>query len=130
MWTDEQRETFRTLCGIFCDRDEVCAVMRVDAADLDREVAEAFPDTPTFDAAFRRYSAEGRANLRRAQYKAACDGNIQMLTWLGRAYLGQESAAYKPKQSRADKAKAEDATPPASDALASLRTRLKVVGGD
>ena len=128
MWTEDQAEQARGLMTRFADSKEVCAVMGCDPGELDALCREAFGEG--YEAANERFAAQGRAILRKAQFDLAINGDRNMLQVLGREYLGQESAAYKPKQSRADKAKAEDATPPASDALASLRTRLKVVGGD
>jgi hypothetical protein len=44
---------------------------------------------PEVEAALRDGQGEGRASLRRRQFKAANDGNPTMLIWLGKQYLGQ-----------------------------------------
>ena len=41
----------------------------------------------------------GRTSIRRAQYKAALDGNPTMLIWLGKQLLGQK----EPKPEDSDK---------------------------
>ena len=74
-----------------------------DHRTLDRLIAENFPDTPTWDEAFERYAAEGRASLRRKQFEMAVDnGSIPMLIFLGKNYLGQSDTGVKeqdqPKQ--------------------------------
>ena len=43
----------------------------------------------TFKDAFELYSAQGKASIRRMQYKAAKAGDKTMLVWLGKQWLGQ-----------------------------------------
>ena len=42
-----------------------------------------------FEALYKKHQGEGKASLRRAQWKAAQDGNPTMLVWLGKQMLGQ-----------------------------------------
>ena len=42
-----------------------------------------------FSDTFKKVSAVGKMSLRRAQYKAAIDGNTTMMVWLGKQWLGQ-----------------------------------------
>lgn len=89
-WTDRDEEQFRKLCGIFCTKKEVCAIMGIsDHRTLDRLIAKHFPDSPTWEDAFALYSGVGKASLRRRQFEAAMDGNTAMLIFLGKNYLGQ-----------------------------------------
>lgn len=43
----------------------------------------------SFAVFFRKHRGEGRASLRRAQWKAAQAGNSTLLIWLGKQMLGQ-----------------------------------------
>ena len=51
----------------------------------------------SYSEAYKRYSANGKASLRRAQWKAALNGNTTMLVWLGKQELGQNDKAYHDK---------------------------------
>ena len=88
-WSEDDRELFKRLCGIFCTRKECASVMGVSVDTLDRLIAENFPDTPNYPEAFAEFSGEGRTALRRAQFDAALKGNTAMLIFLGKNYLGQ-----------------------------------------
>jgi hypothetical protein len=81
-------ETMRTLkaCGqIHCTTKETAAVLGV--------------SEPTLIAFFKRHEkaretfengkANGRASLRRMQFRSAENGNTSMLIWLGKQHLGQ-----------------------------------------
>lgn len=46
-------------------------------------------DNPIVVDALAEGQGEGRASLRRRQFKAADEGNATMLVWLGKQYLGQ-----------------------------------------
>ena len=44
----------------------------------------------TYSGAFKKYSGQGKLSLRRKQYmKAVHEGNVPLLIWLGKQYLGQ-----------------------------------------
>lgn len=88
-WTYEHVEQFKSLCGIFCTRQECAVVLNMDGGELDEFIAAAFPETPTWDEAFELFSGMGRANIRRKQYELAMNGDKRMLIFLGKNYLGQ-----------------------------------------
>ena len=89
-WTERDVEQFKKLCGIFCTKKEVCAIMGIsDHRTLDRLIAKHFQDAPTWEEAFALFSGVGKASLRRRQFEAAMDGNTAMLIFLGKNYLGQ-----------------------------------------
>jgi hypothetical protein len=46
-------------------------------------------DDPEFRGAYEKGVENGRSSLRRLQWKAASGGNIAMMIWLGKQYLGQ-----------------------------------------
>lgn len=75
------------LVRIQCTADEVCGVLDVSPDTLDRRLKEA--GWNNFADFYERHAAEGRASLRRDQFKAARKGNSSVLIWLGRQYLGQ-----------------------------------------
>ena len=102
VWTKEQLETFKSLLQIQCTENEVCAVMKIDADTMLRIINEQLYKDITgkqrtkksekllFSDALKRYGAEGRASLRRAQYhKAVEENNTTMQIWLGKQLLGQ-----------------------------------------
>ena len=42
-----------------------------------------------FSDCFKKFSANGRITLRKKQFEVAKAGNVTMLIWLGKQYLGQ-----------------------------------------
>ena len=80
-------EVLDELCKLHCTGEECASVLQMDYdtlnAALNREVGVGFVDY------FKIKSAGGKLSLRRAQYKAAKNGNIAMQIWLGKNWLGQ-----------------------------------------
>lgn len=101
LWTEEEVQLFKSLCGIFCTKKEVCAIMGIkDHRTLDTRIAENFPDSPTWEEAFQAFSSNGRASLRRRQYELAMDGDRVMLIFLGKNYLGQSDNGLRDEQEK------------------------------
>lgn len=67
------------LARIGCTQDEIGEIVGITARHL-RNIARAELD---------RGFANMKTSLRRWQYKKAEDGNVAMLIWLGKQYLGQ-----------------------------------------
>ena len=100
-WSERDIEQFKSLCAIFCTEAEICSVMGVSDKTLvnliNRYLYEDITghkqgknDPPvTFTEAFERYSATGKASLRREQFKVAKEGSTTMLIWLGKQHLNQ-----------------------------------------
>lgn len=100
-WTEDQVKQFKSMCQMMCTEDEICAVMGVTDKTLVRLINEYLFEEITgeekseelepigFKDAFNVYSAQGRASLRRLQYKSAQNGNTTMQIWLGKQLLGQ-----------------------------------------
>lgn len=87
---DKEFEQLVNMIRIQCTRDEICNVLGMSDDTLNRRIAERnIPDAPNFAALYKKHQGEGRASLRRAQWKAAQDGNPTMLVWLGKQMLGQ-----------------------------------------
>jgi hypothetical protein len=80
-------DQLRSMVRIQCTAEECASVFDCSADTLDRRLKEAGFDG--FADFYKRHSGEGKASLRRAQWKAAQDGNPTMLIWLGKQMLGQ-----------------------------------------
>lgn len=104
-WSEKDCDMFKVLCSQFNTEQDICAVMGLDNETLMRLVNEyLYEDITghkrrgtakkvTFSQAFKKYSANGRVSLRRAQYRKAVDeGNVPMLIWLGKQHLGQSES--------------------------------------
>ena len=82
-------EQLKKLCEIQCTMEETAGVIGVNVKTL----AEYINDMTslTWRGFCQKYGADGRAALRRAQFKAALeDRNPAMLIWLGKQMLGQK----------------------------------------
>ena len=77
-------EMVRQLAMIDCSYDEMAAVLKCDPKTL----------TNRFSQVIKEGREEGRSSLKRAQYKAAMNGNTTMLIWLGKQRLGQRDSQY------------------------------------
>lgn len=69
-----------TLAKIHCTYDEIAAVVGCSTDTLKRRFADRI----------EKGREEGKASLRRMQFKKALDGNPTMLIWLGKQHLGQK----------------------------------------
>ncbi len=77
--TDEMRELVFRLAGIGCTLDEISRVMLIPITTLRRRLG----------AELERGKAKLCMSLRRRQLAVARKGNVSMLIWLGKQYLGQ-----------------------------------------
>lgn len=75
------------LCACMCTKREIAGVIAVSEDTLDRAIKRTFGSN--FAAYFEQKSAAARVSLRHRQYEAAMAGNIGMLIWLGKQWLGQ-----------------------------------------
>jgi hypothetical protein len=80
-------EKLRNMARIQCTAEECASVFECSVDTIDRRLKEEGYDG--FADFYKRYSGEGKTSLRRAQWKAAQDGNPTMLVWLGKQMLGQ-----------------------------------------
>ena len=96
-WTVNQIKQVKGLLAQFNGSAEVCAVVDCKPEELDDLCIEAFGID--FEAAKQKFSAQGRAMIRKAQFQAAIDGDKAMLQLIGKEQLGQDGgkAAAKPK---------------------------------
>ena len=69
------------LSKIHCTISEIAAVLGIPESTL--------KNRKEFPTIFKRGKENGKASLRRMQFKAAQNGNTTMLVWLGKNILGQ-----------------------------------------
>ena len=89
--TDKEFRQLVELIKIQCTRDEICEVLGMSDTTLTRRIAERKIEGVTnFEALYKKHQGEGKASLRREQWRAAQSGNPTMLVWLGKQVLGQK----------------------------------------
>lgn len=85
--TEEDFEVFESLCKIQCTMHEIAAFFNCDTDTLAKRVQQYYGGK--FSVIFRGYRKRGLVSLRRVQYEKAIAGNVPLLVWLGKQYLGQ-----------------------------------------
>lgn len=73
------------LAAIQCTQSEMAAVLKCSVDTLSRRMK----DDPEFAETIKRGKENGKASLRRLQWRSANNGDRTMLIWLGKQYLGQ-----------------------------------------
>lgn len=85
-------EDFAKLIGMIriqCTQEEICGIYGIDHKTLNEALKRR--GEPGFSQLFKRHQDEGKASLRRAQWKAAVEKhNPTMLVWMGKQMLGQK----------------------------------------
>ena len=80
-------EQFKKLCSLHCTQLEIASFFNLSVDTVQawclRELGIGFTE------AFKIHSSQGKISLRRYQFKAAEKGNVAMLIWLGKQFLGQ-----------------------------------------
>lgn len=74
-------------CQIQCTAEECAALFDCSVDTLDNRLKE--QGWAGFSEFYKRHSENGRASLRRMQWKTAQDGNPTMQIWLGKQMLNQ-----------------------------------------
>lgn len=88
--SDKEFEQLVNMIRIQCTAEEISNVLGMSEDTLGRRIAERKIDgVSNFADLYKKHQGEGKASLRRAQWKAAQDGNPTMLVWLGKQMLGQ-----------------------------------------
>ena len=80
-------KTLDSLCAIMCTGEEIASILDVDYDTINRRLKE--EGHGGFTDYYKKKSSNGRASLRRTQYKVATDGNPTMLIWMGKQHLEQ-----------------------------------------
>lgn len=104
MWSQHDAEQVRGLLMQFNGAEEVCAVLDCKASDLDSLCLDAFGFD--FNKAREKFSAMGRAMLRKELMTQAMSGNPKALDMLAREHLGMGPVEQRSKQND-DKPKQE-----------------------
>lgn len=78
--TEDHAKTAERLAAIGCTQEEMAHVLGLSVATIRRR----------FKAQIARGRASMAVSLRRKQWAAAKKGNVTMLIWLGKQYLGQK----------------------------------------
>lgn len=81
------QELFEELCKIQCTEAEICGVMHVTDKTLSRWCKRTYKKG--FSEVYKEMRIDGKASLRRMQYKTAQSGNVTMQIWLGKQWLDQ-----------------------------------------
>jgi len=84
---DNDFQKLIAMIRIQCTRDEICEVFGMSDTTLNRRLKERGEEN--FEALYKKHQGEGKASLRRMQWKSAENGNATMLVWLGKQVLGQ-----------------------------------------
>ena len=75
----------RDLASIMCTQEEIACILKVSASTLQHN--------KEFLQVYKEAQETAKSSLRRAQYKAALNGNVVMQIWLGKQYLNQKDVA-------------------------------------
>ena len=84
---DIDKNLFEKLCGIQCNKKELCAVLNVSDKTLDAFARREYGKN--FSEVWEEKRGIGKISLRRAQFRLA-EKNANMAIWLGKQYLDQK----------------------------------------
>jgi len=73
---------------MMCTKKEICAVLKVCSNTLLKYCRKTYKKT--FEEVYPDLINEKKVSLRRLQWQAAESGNVSMLIWLGKCWLGQD----------------------------------------
>lgn len=86
------KKKFENLCAIHCTKAEVAGIFDCSEDTIENFCKKTYFDEDgnpmTFSAVYKKYSANGKASLRRTQFKLA-EKSAAMAIFLGKQYLGQ-----------------------------------------
>ncbi len=89
--SDKEFDQLVNMIRIQCTAEEICNILNISEDTLGRRIAERnIEGVKNFADLYKKHQDEGKASLRRSQWKAAQDGNPTMLVWLGKQVLGQK----------------------------------------
>ena len=83
------KRQFEALCRIHCTEKEITDILGYKSHEtLNAKLLKEYGGT--FEQVYPEFSSQGKASLRRMQWKNAEEGNTSMLIWLGKQHLGQK----------------------------------------
>lgn len=80
-------EEFEKMCEIQCTLTEIATVLGCSEDTIERWCKRTYEKT--FAEAYKKFSDGGKMSLRRMQFRAAEQGSVSMMIWLGKQWLGQ-----------------------------------------
>lgn len=80
-------DEFDKLCHLQCTLVEIAEWFSCSEDTIERRVKEEYG--VTFAEHYKKKASKGKISLRRKQMDIALGGNVTMLIWLGKQYLGQ-----------------------------------------
>jgi hypothetical protein len=80
-------QKFEFGCQINATKEEISKWLNISEDTLERMIKVQYGET--FAVVYKKLSVDGIISLRRMQFKKAQEGNVPMLIWLGKQYLGQ-----------------------------------------
>jgi IS30 family transposase len=83
-------EEFKKLCSLHCTQVEIAEFFNCSPDTIDRWCKRTYQET--FAEVFKKKSSAGKISLRRKQYSKAMEGNVPLLIWLGKQFLGQRDS--------------------------------------
>lgn len=81
-------DSVKYMCIIHCTGEEIAGVLGMDYDTLNRNCKEKYDIS--ISEYIKQNQTNGKMSLRRAQWKAAENGNVTMQIWLGKQWLGQK----------------------------------------
>lgn len=81
-------DKFDKLCAIHCTLEEIAFIFDCSPDTIERAVKR--EKDMGFADYIKKASAAGKMSLRRKQFEIALSGNVAMLIWLGKQWLGQK----------------------------------------
>jgi len=85
--TDDKFHTLVSMIRMQCTQEEICDALSMTHKTLNKRLKDR--GESNFSHLYKKHSMEGRASLRRAQWKSAQEGSVPMQIFLGKNYLGQ-----------------------------------------
>ena len=86
--TEINKDQFEKLCELHCTKEEIANIMDCDEKTLNAWCQRTYG--VTFSLVYRQKASNGKMSIRRAQFSTATKGNVTMLIWLGKQWLGQK----------------------------------------
>lgn len=80
-------QLFQNLCKVHCTLYEILSILNINQMQLEKWCKDYYG--VSYDEAYQKYSCEGKASLRRSQFRLA-EKNATMSIWLGKQYLDQK----------------------------------------
>lgn len=89
--SDKDFDVLINMIRIQCTAEEISGALGMCEDTLNTRIKEReIEGVKNFSDLYKKHSHEGKASLRREQWKAAQSGNVSMLIWLGKQMLGQK----------------------------------------